>query len=84
MLKNLAELEVTVEGKVCRFLCESDTPTTYIKEALFQFQKCVGTIEDYAKANQEKQAEKEGEVKQEAVEACASSEQSCIDYTGEC
>jgi hypothetical protein len=53
MLKNLCELSHQVENKMCRFVCDNDTPIHYIKEALFQFQKYVGAIEDAAKAQQE-------------------------------
>lgn len=53
MLNNLCELSHTVENKVCRFICDNDTPIHFIKEALFQFQKYVGAIEDAAKAQQE-------------------------------
>ena len=52
MLKNLASLTHTVENKVCQFICENDTPIAIIKEALFQFQKYIGVIEDAAKAQQ--------------------------------
>jgi hypothetical protein len=57
MLKNLCELSHKVENKVCRFVCDNDTPTNFIKEALFQFQKYIGQIEDAAAAQQKAQAE---------------------------
>jgi len=53
MLKNLCELSHQVENKVCRFICDNDTPIHFIKEALFQFQKYIGAVEDAAKAQQE-------------------------------
>jgi len=60
MLKNLAQLEITIENKSFRFLCDSDASTLYIKEALFQFQKYIGAVEDAAKARMEQeQAEKD-------------------------
>ena len=53
MLKNLCELSHQVENKVCRFVCDNDTPVHFIKEALFQFQKYIGAVENAAKAQQE-------------------------------
>ncbi len=49
MQKNIVQLEVQIDQKVCRFLCDGDTPTHFIKEALFQFTKYVGSVEDAAK-----------------------------------
>ncbi len=59
MLRNLCQLEYIMENKVCRLLCDNDMPLVLIKEALFQFQKYVGHIEDQVKAQQE-----EGKVKE--------------------
>lgn len=53
MLKNLCELSYQVENKVCRLIMDNDTPLHCIKEALFQFQKYVGAVEDAVKAKQE-------------------------------
>ena len=53
MLKNLCELSHQVENKVCRLIMDNDTPVHFIKEALFQFQKYIGQVEDEAKAQQE-------------------------------
>lgn len=55
MLSNLVQLTHTVENKACQFICANDTPINVIKEALFQFQKFIGTVEDQAKAQQEAQ-----------------------------
>lgn len=55
MLKNLSQLEHIVENKICRFICDNDTPIHFVKEALFQFQKYIGQIEDQAKQQQEAQ-----------------------------
>jgi hypothetical protein len=52
MLKELFQIEQIVANKVCHFVCEKDTDINIIKEALFQFQKFIGTVEDVAKANQ--------------------------------
>lgn len=53
MLKNLSQLEHTVENKVFRFVCDNDAPIHFVKEALFQFQKYIGQIEDMAKQQQQ-------------------------------
>jgi hypothetical protein len=53
MLTNLSQLEHIVENKVCRFICDNDTPIHFVKEALFQFQKYIGQLEDQAKQQQE-------------------------------
>jgi len=50
MLKNLCQFEHIIESKVCRFICDNDTPIHFIKEALFQFQRYIGQLEDTAKA----------------------------------
>jgi len=50
MLSNLVQLTHQIENKTCHFTCENDTPLHLIKEALFQFQKFIGTVEDTAKA----------------------------------
>lgn len=55
MLRNLTQLEHIVENKICRFICDNDTPLNIAKEALFQFQKYIGQIEDMAKKNQQQQ-----------------------------
>jgi len=52
MLSNLVQLAHQIENKVCRFICDNDTPIHFIKEALFQFQKHIGQVEDAAKAQQ--------------------------------
>jgi hypothetical protein len=61
MIKNLSQIELLVENKVCRFICDHDTSLVIVKEALFQFQKYIGQIEDAAKAEQLKQQPKEEE-----------------------
>lgn len=50
MLKNLAQLEHVVSGKAYQFVCAVDAPIQDVKDALFQFLKYVGNIEDQAKA----------------------------------
>ena len=61
MLKNLAGLECKVGEEVINLTCGSQCPLTHIKEALFQFLKHIGQIEDAAKIAQEKEQEKEQE-----------------------
>lgn len=52
MLKNITKLEIQVLGKIYHLLCDHDSPLEHVKEALFQFLKYVGQIEDAAKAQQ--------------------------------
>lgn len=60
MIKNISRLEAIIDGKVCHFTCDCDTSTVIVKEALFQFLKCIGQLEDAAaKAQQQKQDQKE-------------------------
>ena len=56
MLKNISKLEIYVEGKVYQFLCDPDAQLVHAKEALFQFQKYIGQVEDAIKAQQQKEA----------------------------
>lgn len=77
MLKNLCQLEHTVENKACRFICDHDTPIHYIKEALFQFGRYIGQLEDTAKAKMEEQSKadlQEEPTKIEEEKPCEASE----------
>lgn len=58
MLKNLAGLECKVEEEIIKLICGTNCPLTHIKEALFQFQKHIGQIEDAAKQAEQQQQEK--------------------------
>jgi len=49
MIKNLTQLEVKVGEKIYHFLCDQDSPLQHAKEALFQFLKYPGQVEDAAK-----------------------------------
>lgn len=74
MLKNLAQLEHVVENKVCRFICDNDTPIHFVKEALFQFQAYIAKVEENIKAQQDQakaQADAQAQAQEEpkAVEA---------------
>jgi len=53
MIKNLAGLECKIEEEVIKLVCGSNCPLTHIKEAIFQFLKHIGQIEDMAKKQQE-------------------------------
>jgi hypothetical protein len=61
MLSNLSMLKCKVNGNDYQFLCDCNSPTGEIKEALFQFVKFVGKVEDAANSQQveEKLTEKE-------------------------
>jgi len=61
MLKNLSRLEHVIGDKVYHFVCDNDSPLNEVKEALFQFLKYVGQIEDSVKAQQEKAAKEKEE-----------------------
>jgi len=50
MQKNLIQLAVTVGDKLYQFLAEPDSPLEHVKEALFQFGKHIGQIEDAIKS----------------------------------
>jgi hypothetical protein len=56
MLNNISKLELKVGEKTYQFLCDNDSPLNDIKEAIFQFQKYVGVIEDQIKAQMQAQA----------------------------
>ena len=68
MLKTIAQLEMNIEGRIIHLMCDNDCPLSHIKEALFQFQKYIGKIEDTAKAQQE-QAVLEEQNPEESFEA---------------
>lgn len=52
----LTKLEFKIVEKIYNFTCAPDSPIEHVKEALFQFQKYVGHIEDAIKAQQAAQA----------------------------
>lgn len=57
MLKNVSRLELLVAQKLYQFTCDMDAPISDAKEALFQFTKYVGQIEDQIKKKQTEEAE---------------------------
>jgi len=65
MLKNLSQLECCVDGKVGRFLLDSDTPLPMVKEMLVQFLTYVSKIEEQVKAQQQAPVEPIAEVQEE-------------------
>ena len=64
MLKNISKLEVKINEKVYQFLCDMDSPLEHVKEALFQFSKYAGQLEDAIKAHQNKVSENPDAVKE--------------------
>ncbi len=54
MLKNITQLEIKIEDRIFVFQCPPDSPISHVKEALFQFTRFAGEIEDKAKEEQEK------------------------------
>lgn len=52
MLKNITKLECAVNEKIYQFLCDQDSPIEHVKEALFQFGKYIGQIEDNIRQSQ--------------------------------
>lgn len=54
MFRNIAQFEIQIENKICRFTCDNDTPIVYLKEALFQISKAIAAIEDQSKQQQPK------------------------------
>lgn len=62
MLKNISKLTVVIKEKEISLLCDIDTTLDIIKEALFQYSKYIGQIEDNIMKAQEA-AKKEEEEK---------------------
>lgn len=54
MLKNISQLEVKIQDRLYVFQCSPESPIGDVKEALFQFIRFAGQIEDTAKKAQEK------------------------------
>lgn len=71
MLKNIVRLEFVILDKVYHFTCDSDSPIEHIKEALFQCQKYVGSVEDQIKAQMAQKKEETSEVKEESNDQSA-------------
>ena len=69
MLKNVTQLELKIEDRIFIFQCPPDSPILHVKEALFQFTRIAGEIEDIAKAAQEKLANEQLPTTDEVKEA---------------
>jgi hypothetical protein len=54
MQKILTQLEHKIGEKVYHFVCDPASPIEHVKEALFQFMKYIGTIEDTIRTQQAK------------------------------
>lgn len=52
MIKNLSQVQVKIDEKDFSLLCDNDSTFPQVKEALFQLQKYVGSVEDQLKAAQ--------------------------------
>lgn len=71
MLKNISRLEHKIGDRVFQLLADSDSPINEVKEALFQFQKYIGRIEDQVKEQQEKASlEQEKKASEEVKKDC--------------
>jgi len=75
MLKNISKLECVVNEKPYQLLCDMDSPLECVKEALFQFQKYIGQVEDQVKAQQEQQQQEVVDVPQEEAEIVSISQE---------
>lgn len=53
MMSNLTKLEHRIGDKVYHLLCDQDSPIHEVKEALFQFLKFAGQVEDAARMAQQ-------------------------------
>lgn len=58
MLKQVIQLEHKIADKVITLTCTADAALDHVKDALFQFTKYVGGIEDQVKAQQAAAKEK--------------------------
>ena len=68
MLRNLSQLEVTIENKNYCFFCENGSTFPHVKEALFQITKMVGQIEENIMAQQKAAEEPKAEPEAPAIE----------------
>ena len=57
MQKQLTQLAFKIADKVYHFICDPNSPLDHVKEALFQFTKYVGAIQDAIKAQQDQNAQ---------------------------
>ncbi len=64
MLKNITRIECQIATRTFYLCCDQDSPLGDVKEAIFQFQKMVGQIEDRHKEAAEKSAKEQAEKEQ--------------------
>jgi len=55
MLKNKSTLTCKINDSDFQFICDQEVSLPNVKEALFQFMKYIGQIEDNYRAQQEKE-----------------------------
>lgn len=68
MLKNISQLEHKIEDRVYHLFADSNSPLNEVKEALFEFVKFVGKLEDNAKSAQAEQSKSEEKPADSVVE----------------
>lgn len=62
MIKNISKIELKINNRDYQFLCDPDCSTLEVKEAIFQFLKFIGHIEDVAQASQKQKDEQEDDI----------------------
>lgn len=68
MLKNLSQLEFKIAERVYHFVCDPNAPLHEVKDALFNFMKYIGQVEDNFK-NQQSAQEAENPVQEKIEES---------------
>ena len=68
MIKDAKKFECTLGDKIYEFYCESDSPIGHVKEALFQFMKLVGQVEENILAQQKAAEAQKEEAKPPPIE----------------
>lgn len=59
------KIEILIAEKIFQFICDHDAQIAHVKEALFQFMKHVGHIEDNVRAQEKQRAEESQQPVQE-------------------
>lgn len=67
MIKQVSKFEIKINEKSYELFCESDSAISDCKEALFQFLKLIGQIEDNNIAMAESLKEEQGKQNNEAA-----------------
>jgi|FreactTroBogLake_1042271.scaffolds.fasta_scaffold90621_1 hypothetical protein len=68
MLKNISELQITIDSKVYRFSCDHDSPLGSAKAAILKFLNYITQVEDAVSAQQKIDQEKAEADKKAALE----------------